>query len=408
MGGPGTVVVAVAGGTGAPSMEVEDVPAADPAGLRPRRRARPSPPRPRDSEYPFVSPASGPTTTLASAVSTVDDIELPAGRLALVLAVADLVRGRRSWATTASRGGAAAAAPRAVAAAMTEPSGVVALIAARNEAGRIGDTVRAVATLPEVRARSTWSRTARPTRPSREAREAGAWVLIARRAGWARGRPRGGAAPDPAGRAYLLLDGDLGRLGQGGRAAARAGARRPGRPGRRVVPAGRAPRRVRAGQAAPRRWLIRPADRRSERRRADERPAGPDRRVLDSVRPLAGGFGIEVAMTIDALRLGFRFLEVPVAMEHRYTGRDLAGFAPPRPPGAGTSSGPGCPGASAPVSPPARRAGSRWPRRWRSRSAPAVAVRRRPNYRAWMLPLSSGSRSVAAHGGAGRADAGPA
>jgi hypothetical protein len=50
------------------------------------------------------------------------------------------------------------------------------------------------------------------------------------------------------------------------------------------------------------------------------------RNVLDSVRPLAPGFGVEVAMTIDAVRAGFRVLEVPVAMEHAVTGRDVAGF----------------------------------------------------------------------------------
>jgi len=50
------------------------------------------------------------------------------------------------------------------------------------------------------------------------------------------------------------------------------------------------------------------------------------REVLDAVRPLARGFGVEVAMTIDAVRAGFRVVEVPVAMEHAATGRDLRGF----------------------------------------------------------------------------------
>jgi hypothetical protein len=31
-------------------------------------------------------------------------------------------------------------------------------------------------------------------------------------------------------------------------------------------------------------------------------------------------------MTIDAVRAGFRVLEMPVAMEHAVTGRDLKGF----------------------------------------------------------------------------------
>jgi hypothetical protein len=47
---------------------------------------------------------------------------------------------------------------------------------------------------------------------------------------------------------------------------------------------------------------------------------------LAAVRPLAPGFGVEVAMTIDAVRAGFRVVEVPVTMRHAPTGRDLAGF----------------------------------------------------------------------------------
>lgn len=50
------------------------------------------------------------------------------------------------------------------------------------------------------------------------------------------------------------------------------------------------------------------------------------RAVLDAVGGLAGGFGVEAALTIDAARAGFRVIEVPVAMSHRRTGRDVAGF----------------------------------------------------------------------------------
>lgn len=41
---------------------------------------------------------------------------------------------------------------------------------------------------------------------------------------------------------------------------------------------------------------------------------------------LAPRFGLEVAMTIDAARAGARVVEIPVTMEHRHTGRRLAGF----------------------------------------------------------------------------------
>ena len=48
--------------------------------------------------------------------------------------------------------------------------------------------------------------------------------------------------------------------------------------------------------------------------------------VLDGCRPLAARFGLETAMTIDAVRLGFRVGEIPVSMSHRSTGRGPAGF----------------------------------------------------------------------------------
>jgi hypothetical protein len=42
---------------------------------------------------------------------------------------------------------------------------------------------------------------------------------------------------------------------------------------------------------------------------------------------LAPRFGMETALTIDAVRAGARVLEIDVALEHRHTGRTLAGFA---------------------------------------------------------------------------------
>jgi glycosyltransferase involved in cell wall biosynthesis len=49
------------------------------------------------------------------------------------------------------------------------------------------------------------------------------------------------------------------------------------------------------------------------------------RTVFDHVT-LASGWETEVALTIDAIRCGFRVLEVPVAFRHRSTGRNWAGF----------------------------------------------------------------------------------
>jgi glycosyltransferase involved in cell wall biosynthesis len=54
---------------------------------------------------------------------------------------------------------------------------------------------------------------------------------------------------------------------------------------------------------------------RAMRREVWERVGGPE-----------GGFGAEVGFDVDALRAGFRVLEVPTAMAHAATGRDVRGF----------------------------------------------------------------------------------
>jgi glycosyltransferase involved in cell wall biosynthesis len=47
---------------------------------------------------------------------------------------------------------------------------------------------------------------------------------------------------------------------------------------------------------------------------------------LQAVLPFAEGYGVEVALTIRALQQNYRVLEVITDMQHRATGRDLAGF----------------------------------------------------------------------------------
>jgi glycosyltransferase involved in cell wall biosynthesis len=49
--------------------------------------------------------------------------------------------------------------------------------------------------------------------------------------------------------------------------------------------------------------------------------------VLADVLPFAHGFGMEIGMTIDAVRRGHRLLEIELDLEHRATGRTVAGFA---------------------------------------------------------------------------------
>ncbi len=49
--------------------------------------------------------------------------------------------------------------------------------------------------------------------------------------------------------------------------------------------------------------------------------------VLRAVVPFAPGYGMETRMTIDAVRAGFTVREIQLDLEHRATGRTLGGFA---------------------------------------------------------------------------------
>jgi glycosyltransferase involved in cell wall biosynthesis len=49
-------------------------------------------------------------------------------------------------------------------------------------------------------------------------------------------------------------------------------------------------------------------------------------RALADVLPLAHGFGMEIGMTIDAVRSGWRVREVELQLTHRASGRTPAGF----------------------------------------------------------------------------------
>ncbi len=48
--------------------------------------------------------------------------------------------------------------------------------------------------------------------------------------------------------------------------------------------------------------------------------------VVKAVTPFHEAYGVELGMTIRALRKGYRLLEVPTTMRHNETGRDLKGF----------------------------------------------------------------------------------
>ncbi|MFD1395146.1 glycosyltransferase family 2 protein [Kroppenstedtia eburnea] len=50
------------------------------------------------------------------------------------------------------------------------------------------------------------------------------------------------------------------------------------------------------------------------------------RELVESLGAVSDGFGIEVGMTVGALRNGFTLKEIPLPLSHRETGRDWRGF----------------------------------------------------------------------------------
>lgn len=48
--------------------------------------------------------------------------------------------------------------------------------------------------------------------------------------------------------------------------------------------------------------------------------------ALRATLPFAPGFGMEIGMTVDAVRAGYRLREYELDLEHRATGRSLSGF----------------------------------------------------------------------------------
>lgn len=202
---------------------------------------------------------------------------------------------------------------------------VVALVAARDEGDRIGETVtalRALEPVAEVVVVDDGSRD--ETAPRSLA--AGATVLRLDRAR-GKGRALEGALArlrDRAADVWLLADGDLAET-----AASLDAVLAP-------VLAGEADLAIATfppGQADGF-GLVKRAARHAIRLGSGldvREPLSGQRALtadaLEAVRPLARGFGVETAMTIDAVRAGLRVLEVPAELGHRPTFRDVRGFA---------------------------------------------------------------------------------
>ncbi len=203
------------------------------------------------------------------------------------------------------------------------------LVAARDEAPSIGATVSALAqAIPNALVWVADDGSRDPT-PSLAA-GAGARVLSCPRPlgkGAAMTRAANGALADlAAGRepVFLLCDGDLGacaaeltalvEMVRSGAADVAVGAFRQSRGGGFGLAVGFA------------RWAL--------HRRCGMRAHAPisgqralTAQALAKVLPFADGYGMELAMSIDAVRAGLRVVEVELDLTHRVSGRSPAGFA---------------------------------------------------------------------------------
>ncbi len=207
----------------------------------------------------------------------------------------------------------------------------LALVPAHNEAELVAATVSALRKLPgvaEVLVVSDGSTDATAAR----ALEAGAHCLDLPRnfgkgdalnAGLAAlmERVADGLTPQPE--ALLLADADLGETAAGLRALLA-----PVLAGEADVAVADLPPQAGAGGFGVAMGLARWGMQRASGRRLGE-PLSGQRAVrwaaLPLLIPFAPGFGVEVAMTMDALRAGLRVVEVEVDLRHAATGRDLAG-----------------------------------------------------------------------------------
>jgi glycosyltransferase involved in cell wall biosynthesis len=200
------------------------------------------------------------------------------------------------------------------------------VVAARNEADRVGETVKAVReAFPGA---AVWvADDASSDGTAEVAMAAGAQVV-------SRGRPHGKGANvtaaveaalsvEPLPRLVLLCDGDLGA--SAARLAPLVAAVEKGECDLAVAVFAR---RVGGGfgfALAFAHWAIR----RLCGAETEAPISGQRALTVDALRatlPFARGFGMEIGMTVDAVRAGYRLREYELDLEHRATGRSVTGF----------------------------------------------------------------------------------
>lgn len=200
---------------------------------------------------------------------------------------------------------------------------VVALVPAHDEGDRVGRTVRALASLEEVGEVIVVDDGSRDATAA-VALAAGATVLrIPRRLGKG-GALEGALRRLPPADVWLFADADLQES-----ASELVPVLREVVEGRADLAVAVLPPQVSGGLGTVRRFAARAILLLTGF--ASSQPLSGQRAVrgaaLGSCRPLASGFGVETAMTIDALRAGLVVREVPApGLAHRATGRDLTGF----------------------------------------------------------------------------------
>ena len=198
---------------------------------------------------------------------------------------------------------------------------VEAIVPARNEAVRIADTVQALRAIPEI-SRTIVVDDASSDGTADAARGAGADVVEL-----PRNRGKGAALREGLTRTtapiLVFIDGDLGPSARvarellepviAGEADMTIAAPPPDGPSGFGLVEGFARAGIRATTG---RTFARPLSGQRALRRD----------VLARAR-IAQRFGVEAALTIDAVRAGFRVVEIPLRFEHARTGRTAAGFA---------------------------------------------------------------------------------
>jgi glycosyltransferase involved in cell wall biosynthesis len=204
--------------------------------------------------------------------------------------------------------------------------GLAAIVAARNEADRVGETVRALrGAFPGAR---VWVADDASTDGTAEAAMLAGAEVVRRGRSHGKGGNVGAAAEaalsvEPAPRLVLLCDGDLG--GSAARLAPLVDAVEAGDCDLAVAAFSR---RVGGGFGVAlgfAHWAIRHLC-----GAETQAPISGQRALrvetLRATLPFAKGFGMEIGMTVDAVRAGYRLREYELDLEHRATGRDFRGF----------------------------------------------------------------------------------